>query len=269
MDAISTYFAEFGLDLESFLQSFGLIIVGTFLISAIGRFIFGKRSTLVAAVSSAIGLLFVYALNIVLRSAWADFQEFITPLPFVSITGDTLTLFQFSGADYTVICTEILSLIILAFLMNVIDRFIPKGKNLFTGILFRAITVILAQAGHMLVHYLMTSFLPVDILVYAPTIVLGILILMLLTGCLKFLVGLFLTTIHPVIAIFYTFFFANVVGKMITKAVLTTTILCGLVYGLEALGITTICIALEALIAYIPLMIILLLLWYWIPKIFY
>ena len=203
-------------------------------------------------------MLFVYALNIVLRSAGAEFQNFIAPLPFVSFAGDSLTLFHFSGADYPVICSEILSLIILAFLMNLIDRIMPKGKNIFTGILFRAITVVLAQAAHLLVYYLMTAFLPDGILLYAPTIILGILVLLLLTGCLKFLVGLFLTTIHPVIAVLYTFFFANIVGKMITKAVLTTLILCGIVYALESLGIAAICIAAEALIAYIPLMIVLL-----------
>jgi len=269
MDTISTYFSEFGLDFESFLKSFGLIVVGTVLFSAIGRFIFGRRSTLVDAVSSALGILFVYALNIVLYSAGAEFQKFFTPLPFVNFSDDVLTLFHFTGTDYTLICSEILSLIILAFLMNVIDRFIPKGKNIFSGILLRAITVVLAQGAHLIIHYLLTTLLPSEILGYAPAIILGILILLLLTGCLKFLVGLFLTSIHPVIAFIYTFFFANVVGKMITKAVLTTAILCGIVYALEVLEIATICIAAEALLAYIPLMVVLLLLWYWIPKIFH
>ena len=92
MDAVSSFFQQYGLDFETFLASFGVIIVGILAISALGRFIFGKRSTFVTAVSSAIGLLFVYALNIVLRSLGADFQSFITPLPFISISGDTLTI---------------------------------------------------------------------------------------------------------------------------------------------------------------------------------
>ena len=269
MDAVSSFFQQYGLDFETFLASFGVIIVGILAISALGRFIFGKRSTFVTAVSSAIGLLFVYALNIVLRSLGADFQSFITPLPFISISGDTMTLFHFAGADYTAISSEILSLIILAFLMNVIDRFMPKGKGIITGIISRIFTVVLAQAAHLLVHYLLNTFMPVDILLYAPMIVLAILILFLLTGCLKFIVGLFLTTVNPIIAALYTFFFANIVGKMVTRAVLTTAILCAVVYALESWGITTICIASGALLAYIPLVLILLLLWYWIPKLFH
>lgn len=269
MDVISTYFSTFGLDFESLLKSYAFIIICSLLLSAVGRFIFGKRSNLVTAVSSAMGILFVYALNIALRSAGAEFQSFIAPLPFISITGDTLTLFHFTGTDYTLICTEVLGLIILAFIMNLIDRIIPKGKNIFTGVLLRAINVILAQAGFLLVHYLLNAFLPEDILLYAPAIVLAILIFMLLTGCLKVVVGLFLTSINPVIAALYTFFFANIVGKMITRAVSTTAILCGIVYALESIGIVTICIAAEALLAYIPFVLILLLLWYWIPKIFH
>lgn len=268
MEAIMTYFASLGLDLNNMLVAAGIILAGTLLLCLAGRFIFGKHSTLVAAVSSAIGIIFVYALNIVLPSAGAQFQRFITTLPFITITGDQMTLFSFAGADYTLICSELVSLIILAFLMNLIDRVLPKGKNIFVWIILRVLTVVLAQAAHLLVTGLLTAYLPEGILIYAPVIILAILLLMLLTGALKFLVGLILTTVNPLIAALYTFFFANVVGKQITKAVLTTGILALLVFGLEKLGITTICIALGALSAYIPLAVILLVLWFIVLKLF-
>lgn len=268
MEAIISYFAALGLDLNNVLVAAGIILLGTLLLCVIGRFVFGKRSTLVAAVSSAIGIIFVYALNIVLPSAGAEFQKYITTLPFITVTGSEMTLFSFTGADYTVICSEIVSLIILAFLMNLIDRVMPKGKNVFLWIILRVLTVILAQAAHLVITGLMTMYLPEGILIYAPVIILAILLLMLLTGALKFLVGLVLTTVNPLIAALYTFFFANVIGKQITKAVLTTAILALLVFGLEKLGITTICIAAGALTAYIPLAVILLVLWFIVLKLF-
>ena len=95
---------------------------------------------------------------------------------------------------------------------------------------------------------------------------LGILILMLLTGALKFLVGLVLTTVNPLIAALYTFFFANVVGKQVTKAILTTGILAGLVLVLQKMGIVAISIASAAFAAYIPLIILLVVLWYIVGK---
>lgn len=268
MDQILSYFDHLGLDLNNMLVAAGVILLGTLLLCIVGRFIFGKHSTLVAAVSSAIGVIFVYALNIVLPSAGAQYQHFITTLPFITVTGDQMTLFSFSGADYTVICSELVSLIILAFLMNLIDRVMPKGKNIIVWVILRVVTVILAQAAHLVITGLLNAYLPDGILIYAPVIILAILLLMLLTGALKFLVGLVLTTVNPLIAALYTFFFANVVGKQITKAVLTTGILTLLVFGLEKFGITTICIAAGALSAYIPLALILLVLWFIVTKLF-
>lgn len=268
MENIISYFQSIGLDLPSLVKTAGILLIGSIVFGAIGRFIFGKKSTLVNAVSSSIGILFVYALNIVLRSAGADFEEFITPLPFVTFQGDSMSIFQFTGADYTVICTELVGMICLAFLMNVIDHFMPKGKNVFTWTIFRILTVVLAQVAHLIISYLLLTYLPDGIVTYAPAIVLGLLLIMLLTGALKILVGLFLTTINPLIAALYTFFFANVIGKQVTKAVLTTGILSLMVFALEYLGITTVSIALAALTAYIPFLIILLVLWYLIIKLF-
>lgn len=268
MDQILSYFDKLGLDLSNMLVIAGIIALGVFVLSALGRFIFGKKSTLVGAVSSAIGIIFVYALNIVLPSAGANFQQFISPLPFITVSGDQMAFFSFAGADYTAVCTELVSLIILAFLMNLIDRVMPKGKNIVTWVFFRVVTVILAQLAFLAVSYVMNALLPEGFLMYAPVIILAILALMLLTGALKFVVGLVLTTVNPLIAALYTFFFANVIGKQITKAVLTTGILALLVFGLEKLGVTTICIAAGALSAYIPLAVILLALWFLVLKLF-
>ena len=268
MEAITNYFASFGLDLNNTLVATGVILLGALLLVILGRFIFGKHSTLVAAVSSAIGILFVYVLNIVLQSAGAEFQRFTTSLPFISISDTELTLFSFAGSDYTAVCSQLVSILILAFLMNLIDRMLPRGKNLYVWLILRVLTVVLAQIAHLIVTGLLNAYLPEGILIYAPVIILGILLLMLLTGALKFLVGLILTTVNPLIAALYTFFFANVIGKQVTKAVLTTGILAGLVFGLEKLGITGISIAAGALTAYIPFAVILLALWYIVSKLF-
>ena len=121
---------------------------------------------------------------------------------------------------------------------------------------------------HLIVTGLFTNLLPEGLVTYAPTILLALLVLMLLTGALKLLVGVVLTTVNPLIAALYTFFFANVVGKQITKAVLTTALLTGLVLLLQHLGVGVISIASAALIAYIPFSILLVILWYVVCKVF-
>lgn len=269
MDTIVNFFQSLDLDFMNLLKIGLVLLLGTFLISAIGRFAFGKRSVLNNAVSSAIGILFIYAVTVVLKSFGApQFEALIAPLPFVSIAGNQLFLFSFHGAHYTVLCSEILNMIILAFLVNLADGWLPKGKSILGWVFFRCMTVVLAFFLHLLVVGLFKTYLPEGIVIYAPTVLLVLLILLLLTGALKIVVGAVLTTVNPIIGGLYTFFFATIIGKQITKAVLTTLILVGIVYLLNYLGCSVISITSAALIAYIPFVIILVILWYIVYRVF-
>ena len=268
MDIIVNYFNSLGLDFWVLAKTGLILLLGTFLISVFGRFVFGKRSVLNNAVSSAIGILFIYAVTVVLKSMGAQFESMIAPLPFVSISNDLMYIFSFQGADYTVICTELLSMVILAFLVNLADGWLPKGKNIFSWIFFRCLTVVVAFIMHLVVTFLFTTYLPEGIVTYAPAILLGLLVIMLLTGALKIIVGALLTTVNPIIGGLYTFFFATVIGKQVTKAVLTTAILSGLVYLLNYLGCVVISVTSAALMAYIPFIIVLIAIWYIVYHIF-
>lgn len=262
MDSIVSFFAGMGLDFWQLGKIALILLLGTLLIGLFGRFVFGKRSVLNNAVSSAIGILFIYAVTVVLKSSGAEFEKLIAPLPFVSISDDTLYLFTFQGAHYTTVCSELLSMIILAFLVNLADGWLPKGKNILSWVFFRCLTVVIAFFLHLIVVGLFTAYLPEGLVTYAPTVLLGLLIILLLTGALKLIVGLLLSTVNPLIGGLYTFFFANVVGKQVTKAVLTTALLTGIVYLLNYLGCAAISIASAALMAYIPFIVLLIVVWY-------
>lgn len=268
MEAIINFFSAQGLDFWSLVKAAGILLVGLLLISTVGRFAFGKRSVLNNAVSSAIGILFIYAVTVVLKSAGLQFQALVAPLPFVTISGESLVLFSFAGADYTLICSQVLSMIILSFLVNLADGWLPKGKSLLGWLFFRCLTVVVAYLLHLVVVGLFTAFLPEGIVTYAPAVLLVLLVVMLLTGALKIVVGALLTTVNPLIAALYTFFFANVVGKQVTKAVLTTGLLALLVTGLHYVGYSVISIASAALVAYIPFLLLLVVLWYIVYKVF-
>lgn len=268
MDKIIVYFQSIGIDFDTFWKAALILLVGTFLMSIFGRFVFGKRSVLNTAVSSAIGILFIYAVTVVLRSAGAQFQNFVAPLPFVSISGNDLILFSFEGAHYTLICSEILSMIILSFLVNLADGWLPRGKNVFSWLFFRCLTVVVGYLLHLVVVGLFATYLPAGIVTYAPVILLALLILLLLTGALKIVVGAALTTVNPIIGGLYTFFFATVIGKQITKAVLTTVLLSLIVLALHYVGVGVISIAAGALVAYLPILVILIILWYIVYHVF-
>ena len=265
MESIINYFQSLDINFKLFFTAVGALIVALLALAVVGRFIFGKRSTLCRAVSSAIGILFIYAITIVLGGAGEEFQKFLAPLPFVTYAGDTMVLFSFQ-ADYTVICSQVLSMIILAFLVNLVNRWMPQGKKLFSWLFFRILSVALGMVAFAGANYLLTMFLPEGLLTWAPVILLGLLVVMLLVGALKGLMGAVLATVNPLIGFLYTFFFANVVGKMLTRAMLTTVLLTALVCGLNYLGVAGLAIGTAVLVAYIPLLLLLLVLWFIVGK---
>lgn len=262
MEAIVAYFTSLELDWPYLLKTGGVLLLGCLLMSLLGRFVFGKKSGLSNAVSSAIGIIFICAVTVVLRSFGVQYASWVVPVPFVRMQADALELFNFFAADYTVICREVLSMIILAFLINLIDGWLPKNKNIFGWLFFRCLTVVLSYGLHLVTSWLFNTYAPDMIVTYAPVVLLALLVLMLLTGALKILVGVLMATVNPVIGALYTFFFANIVGKQISKAVLTTALLAGFVILLRYLGVTVISIAASALVAYIPFLLILVVLWY-------
>jgi len=262
MDQIKTVLDSIDFDSTAFLKAALIMTVGTILLGTIGRLVFGKRSALNHSVSSAICILFVYAATIVLYSLGARYQQFIAPLPFVSFSGTEMTFFSFAGSDYTIICTQLLSMIVLAFLANLFEGILPKGKRIIGWLFFRCLGIVLAMAAHLIVTWVFQTYLPQGLVTYAPTIVLGLLILLLLVGALKIVVGAILATVNPLIGAFYTFFFATVVGKALSKAVLTTAILAAIIAGMNYIGVNAVSIASGALVAYVPLLIVLVVIWY-------
>lgn len=189
-------------------------------------------------------------------------------MPFVSFSDSSMNLFVFRNAHYTILCSQLLSMVILGFLANLLDSWIPSGKNIFLWLLSKCTTVIGAIILQLLVNWLIARYLPQGLITYAPVILLALLILLVLVGALKLLVGTILASVNPIIGAFYTFFFATLVGKAITKALLTTAFLTGIVLALNYIGCYSISIATVALIAYIPLVILLAFIWYMINKFF-
>lgn len=250
---------QFGASLE-FLA---LFFVGVLVMGLLGRFAMGKRSGLNHAVSSAMGILFIYAVTVTIYIFQPHtLSDLITPLPFITLAGDYLILLPIKEMALTFTCTQILSLVILAFLVNLLDTFIPKGENVLSWYLLRFVTVALAMGIHYLVHWAFSTFLPPVLLTYAPAIVLVLLLGTLLMGVINMVLGVALAMMDPIFGAIYAFFFSNIVGKQLTKAVLTTVLIIGVFFLLETLGYAIIVLSVGVLGSCIPLTVVLLVLWY-------
>ena len=253
------------LHMLKFVVLFALVaLLGSFA----GRVAFGKRSSLNHAVSSGMGIIFMAIVTALIYTFDPySLSQYLSPLPYVAFTGDYMVLFSFLGSDFPTICSEVLSMVILAFLVNLLDTFVPKGNSVLGWYLLRFLTVVLAMVAHIIATWAIASYVPVSLATWAPVILLGILLVMLLMGVLNIVLGAFLTVVNPFLGAVYAFFFSNIIGKQISKAVLTTVLLTVLAIVLEYLGYTMLYIAGAALGTYTPLLIVLLALWYLIGHI--
>ena len=229
----------------------------------LGRLILGKRSGLNCSLSSAMGILAIYALTVIVYTfkPW-NLEFLLSPLPFVTFSGEYLIVLPLHDTAFPALCTEVLSLVILSFLFHLIDSIIPRGESLPGWYILRFLTVILAMVVHLGVSWAFRTYLPAVLVTYAPAILLVLLAVMLFAGILGLVLGFVIAVANPFLGAMCTFFFSSVVGKHLSKAVFSSAILCAVVYLMGYFGYTVIPITAAALMTYIPLVLVLLLLWY-------
>ena len=233
------------------------------ILGVLGRVVLGKRSSLNHALSSVMGILFIYAITVVVYTfkPW-NLEILLSPLPFVTFAGDYLIVLPMSDSQFPALCAQILSMVILAFLVNLLDNFMPKGNNVVSWYLLRFITVALCMMLHLIVCWAFETYLPEVLVTYAPTILLAVLVFALGSGILSLILGIVIAISSPFLGAMYTFFFSSVIGKQVSKAVFSSVILCGIFWLMDYFGYTVITISAAALMTYIPLALALLVLWY-------
>lgn len=245
----------------------GLLILGVLLLSSLTRLLFGKENQINLAITAAMEILCLYVINIVICALGLDYKLFLSPLPFVGMSEDYLYLFPLLSADMPVLYNHLLRLLIIAFLVNLIGGLIPQGQNLLTWTILRLITVAFSVAALYGVDLLCGLYLPRGFGEYAPTILVLSLAALIALGSLKLLVGAALSFLDPIIGALYTFFFSNVVGRALARAMVSCLLISGLLLLANWLGITALHIAAEALKGYIPLLAVVVLLWYFVGRV--
>lgn len=235
-------------------------------ISWLLRKLFGKDSDLRHAFVSALAIILLYALCIVIYTFNpAGLRRFLAPLPFVTFADDRLTLFSFRGADFSLTSLQLISMLLLTYLVNQISNLAPDKLKLFNWIMCRLGLLVLSIFAYYLAYCVLgnlaVKLLPGPVLEYTSVILLGIVGFMFLLGILKFLLGLFLAVANPLLGGIYAFFFANKLGKNISRAIGSTTALTILVLLVQRLGFCSLSVGPSELIGYIPFCICILVLW--------
>ena len=255
-----------GFDPSRYFISILVAIVSILILGGIFRLCFGKGSVINGAFSSAIAILCLYVINVVVYSFGSNLQILFAPLPFVEIGDGCLNIYPIFEADFTHICQQITSMLILSYLMNLLEHWLPKGNKIWSWYSFRALSLLLAICLNYCVNMFLNSVLPTGVWDRAPMILLGVLAAAFCLGVLKLLIGGALAFINPFLGLFYTFFFSKVAGKQLLRAIITTLLLTLLVCAMNHYGFTSIVIASVSILTYLPVIILGLLLWYVLAK---
>ena len=237
-------------------QYFPRLVLACLAVLALGllfRLLFGPGSALNHALCCAMGIGMVYVLSVVIYTFRpAYLTGLLSPLPFVSFRESALEFFPFLTAPLEESCSQVLSMVILAFLVCLTDSIMPQSHGILGWVLSRFLNVLLAMGAHYLVLQLLATFAAGFIASWAPAILLGLLLVFLSLGFLKLVLGLVLTVINPLLGAVYAFFFSSLLGKQLSKAVLATAVLLALMVALEKAGIHSLPIHIAALRSYIP-----------------
>ena len=232
-------------------------------LGGISRLVLGKRSSLSLSVSSVMATLFIYTLTVVIYTfkPW-NLDILLSPLPFVTFSDHYLIVHPITDLTFPALCTQLLSLLVLTFLINLVDALIPAGEGIVNWLLLRLMTVLGCFALHLLVSWAFRTYLPEALVTYAPSILLAVLLVLLGSGVISLVLGLLIAITSPFLGAMYSFFFSNIVGKQISKSIFTCGVLCGIFYLMERFGLVVIPISPAALLTYIPLALVLLALWF-------
>lgn len=257
MDEITAFLNSLlpnGLSWQEFLKALLILAALALVLALLARMLFGKKSLLNRSLSSAISILFIYIITVCIHTLGVNLSFLLSPLPFVTVSGNNLTI----SVDMSLLASQLLSMMILSFLANLADSWLPNGKHVFSWLFFRCISVLLAMLLHLIVTSILSALLPDLLLLWTPRVLLIALAVMLLLGFLKVLFSL----TSPLFSALHSFFFRHTVGKMVYKAFLTTLILCAIFWAMDYFGINVISIASSALLGYLPVLLILLGIWF-------
>lgn len=249
--------------MEALILLFLGLIVFSLGLGMVFRLFFGPHCTVNRSISGFLGILFVYAITVTVYTLkpW-NLNQYLSPLPFAIFRSDILILSYSACSTISLLSAQLLSLIILSFIIHLLNFLLPNGHSFLGWLFFRIMAVALAIFLNLAANWALNAFLPGVFANSAPVVLLGVLIAALLVSLFNPLLCVLFTVANPLIGLLYTFFFSNTIGKNLTRAVLSSALTCGLFYLMEYAGFSVIDITHKALLIYAPFAAVLLGIWY-------
>ncbi len=239
--------------LENLILLFAAVAIFALGLGFVFRLFFGAHCLVNRSISGFLGVLFVYAVTVAVYTLrpW-NLSQYLSPLPFAIFRSDILIITSSACSTVSLLCSQLLSLIILCFIIHLLNFLLPNGRSFIGWLFFRFVAVAAAIFLNLTANWALNTFLPDVIANSAPVVLMAVLIAAILVSLFNPLLCILFTVANPVIGLLYTFFFSNTIGKNLTRAVLSAALTCGLFYLMEYAGFSVIDITHGALLTYIP-----------------
>lgn len=240
-----------------------LLIVFVLGLGLVFRLFFGRNCAVNRGISGFLEVLFIYAATVTVYTLkpW-NLSQYLAPLPFAIFRGDILIVSYSACSTIPLLCSQLLSLIILCFIVHLLNFVLPRGRSFVPWLLMRAVCVVLAVGVDLAANWALNAFLPAVIAESAPVALITVLAVTLLVSLFNPLLCILFTAANPIVGLLYTFFFSNTIGKNLTRAVLSAGMVFALFYGMDYFECIVINITPGALLRYSPFALALLGVWY-------
>lgn len=240
-----------------------LLIVFVLGLGLVFRLFFGRNCAVNRGISGFLEVLFIYAATVTVYTLkpW-NLTQYLAPLPFAIFRGDILIVSYSACSTIPLLCSQLLSLIILCFIVHLLNFALPRGRSFVPWLLMRAVCVVLAVGVDLAANWALNAFLPAVIAESAPVALITVLAVTLLVSLFNPLLCILFTAANPIVGLLYTFFFSNTIGKNLTRAVLSAGMVFALFYGMDYFECIVINITPGALLRDSPFALALLGVWY-------
>lgn len=215
---------------------------------SMGLKMFNKGPNLKNGIIAALSILIMYlAYALIYRFKPLGLESYLVlPLPFLEFREDSLWLivYEYNEKGWLRIpelCSQITSMLLLAFLVNQIYAFKPGNLKTPGWLIFRFFSTLFAIGVYYGVHKVLEkclSFVPKDtiwevLVSYAPIAVLGALLVTFALGVARNLMRSFFKVVNPTFEGLNGFYYTNKFGVQLTRAIWSTLALTLFAWGLQ------------------------------------
>ncbi len=244
------------------------LALGAILLGVILRIACKKLKYIPQSASACFGIIFIYVCAIAVFGPEAGHGNIILgSLPFFDAINDYGSLYVLMQSDFNTFFNEVIRMFFLAFTVNLLqDLTRCASRKFLLWYLLECVVVFAAMLINFVVTYAAQRFLPEGLIIWTPKLVFLLVGVILLLMLLKTIFKTALFFVNPVFTAIFSFFTDNLIGKTLTKSFITTVGISAIVVLLDRMGFSIAGMTAIGISAFLPVIILLFLLWYLVHK---